>query len=127
MDEAGVWSQIESLYRADFRRFERVARAITGDRDSALDAVQEGFADALRHADQWARRGTLDGWVWRCVVNRTRKGRRLPALAETPSDESRVNGGSTDSELATRLAALPERQPLVGFPPHFPALEHRGE
>ena len=52
MDEAVVWSGIESLYRADFRRFERVARAILGDRDSALDAVQEGFADALRHAGQ---------------------------------------------------------------------------
>jgi hypothetical protein len=37
-----VWSQIESLYRARFRRFERVARAITGERESALEAVQEG-------------------------------------------------------------------------------------
>jgi dipeptidyl aminopeptidase/acylaminoacyl peptidase len=44
MDEGGVWSQIESLYRADF---ERVARAITGDRETALESVQEGFADAL--------------------------------------------------------------------------------
>jgi RNA polymerase sigma-70 factor (ECF subfamily) len=125
MDEAGVWSQIESLYRADFRRFERVARAITGDRDSALDAVQEGFADALRHADQWAQRGTLDGWVWRCVVNRARKGRRRRAPAETPNAESRVDSGSTDTELAARLAALPERQRLVVFLRYFADLEYR--
>jgi RNA polymerase sigma-70 factor, ECF subfamily len=125
MDEAGVWSQIESLYRADFHRFERVARAITGDSDSALDAVQEGFADALRHADQWARRGSLDGWVWRCVVNRARKGRRRRAVTETPSDERGADGESTNSELGTRLAALPERQRLVVFLRYFADLEYR--
>ena len=48
-------------------RFVRVARAVTGDRDSALEAVQEGFADALRNSGQWQGRGPLAGWVWRCV------------------------------------------------------------
>jgi DNA-directed RNA polymerase specialized sigma24 family protein len=37
---------IERLYRERFAHFERLARAVTGDRESALDAVQEGFADA---------------------------------------------------------------------------------
>jgi len=60
MTETTVWPEIESLYRSDFARFVRVARAVTGDRESALEAVQEGFADALRNALQWQGRGPLE-------------------------------------------------------------------
>jgi RNA polymerase sigma-70 factor, ECF subfamily len=123
MVEAGVWSQIESLYRAQFRQFERVARAITLDRESALEAVQEGFADALRRSDQWAGRGPLEGWVWQCVVNRARKARRRPVV-ELP-DQGTTNGSRDESELAVRLAALPERQRLVVFLRYFADLDYR--
>ena len=125
MDEAGVcWSQIESLYRAQFRQFERVARAITGDRDSAVEAVQEGFADALRHSAQWTGRGQLEGWVWRCVVNRARKARRRP-VSTLPAEERVTNDGPGAAELGVRLAALPERQRLVVFLRYFADLEYR--
>jgi RNA polymerase sigma-70 factor (ECF subfamily) len=123
MDEARLWSEIESLYRAEFGRFERVARAITGDRDSALESVQEGFADALRRSGQWAGRGPLEGWVWRCVVNRARKARRRP-VRELPEGGT-SNGSADDSELRLRLAALPERQRLVVFLRYFADLEYR--
>ena len=125
MAESDVWSQIESLYRAHFRQFERVARAITGDRESALEAVQEGFADALRNASQWADRGPLEGWVWRCVVNRARKVRRRPAFEVTGGEPSSNGGPPSDSELGARLAALPERQRLVVFLRYFADLEYR--
>jgi RNA polymerase sigma factor (sigma-70 family) len=124
MDEAGVWwSQIESLYRARFPQFERVARAITGNRESALEAVQEGFADALRHSDQWSGRGQLDGWVWRCVVNRARKARPRPVV-ELPADERETNDAHGVAELGVRVAELPERQRLVVFLRYFADLEY---
>jgi RNA polymerase sigma-70 factor (ECF subfamily) len=122
MGEADVWPQIESLYRERFGQFVRVARAVTGDRETALEAVQEGFADALRHADQWARRGSLEGWVWRCVVNRARKARPRPAPDLPPEGNGRPDG---DSDLRARLAALPERQRLVVFLRYFADLEYR--
>ena len=125
MDEAGVWSSIEALYRAEFPRFERVARAITANRDSALDAVQEGFADALRNARQWSGRGPLEGWVWRCVVNRARKARRSGALIEPPPVGDRPDARQGDTDLSIRLAALPERQRLVVFLRYFADLEYR--
>lgn len=124
MDEDAVWPLIESLYRAQFPHFERVARAITGDRDSALEAVQEGFADALRRSGQWAGRGSLEGWVWRCVVNRARKVQRRPVVV-LPVDERRSEGSQDESELGVRLAALPERQRLVVFLRYFADLEYR--
>ena len=124
MDKANLWPEIESLYRAEFGRFERVARAITGDRDSAFEAVQEGFADALRRSGQWAGRGPLEGWVWRCVVNRARKARRRPVV-EMPISEPQIDGDHDQSELVLRLAALPERQRLVVFLRYFADLEYR--
>jgi RNA polymerase sigma-70 factor (ECF subfamily) len=124
MDEASLWPEIESLYRAKFRQFERVARAITGDRDSALEAVQEGFADALRHSGQWAGSGALEGWVWRCVVNRARKARRRPLL-ELSADDQGTDGRHEESELVARLAGLPERQRLVVFLRYCADLEYR--
>jgi len=124
MDEASLWPEIESLYRAKFRQFERVARAITGDRESALEAVQEGFADALRSSDQWTGRGPLAGWVWRCVVNRARKA-RLRRVVDLPVAEQPTNGHHDESELAVRLAVLPERQRLVVFLRYFADLEYR--
>ncbi len=119
-----MWSRIESLYRGQFGRFERVARAITGDRESALEAVQEGFADALRHSGQWAGRGQLEGWLWRCVVNRARKALPRPVV-ELPADERGAIVGRGDGELAVRLAGLPERQRLVVFLRYFADLEYR--
>jgi RNA polymerase sigma-70 factor (ECF subfamily) len=122
MDEAGVWARIESLYRERFPQFVRVARAVTGDRESALEAVQEGFADALRNSEKWEGRGSLEGWVWRCVVNRARKARPRPVPELPPGENGRPDH---DSELRARLAALPERQRLVVFLRYFADLDYR--
>lgn len=123
MGETDVWPQIESLYRSRFERFVRVARAVTGDRELALDAVQEGFADALRHAEGWSGRGPLEGWVWRCVVNRAHKARpRQQPVGKIYSNQHSDEG---DPELRARLAALPERQRLVVFLRYFADLGYR--
>jgi DNA-directed RNA polymerase specialized sigma24 family protein len=50
MADHDAWASIEAVYRADFARFARFARAVTGDRETALEAVQEGFA--MRFARQ---------------------------------------------------------------------------
>jgi RNA polymerase sigma-70 factor (ECF subfamily) len=116
MADPDAWAPIEAIYRRDFSRFARFARAVTGDRETALEAVQEGFADALRKADGWRGSGALEAWVWTCVLNRARKARPR-ALPDTPSS---VNGTpETDPDLRARLSALPERQRLVVFLRYF--------
>jgi RNA polymerase sigma factor (sigma-70 family) len=58
------------------------------------------------------------------VVNRARKARARP-LVDLPAEEQPNNGHRDESELAVRLAALPERQRLVVFLRYFADLEYR--
>src|SRR3954471_22027635 len=117
------WGEIEGVYREGYSRFVRVASAITGDRESGVEAVQDGFADALRYAGQWSGRGPLQAWVWRCVVNRARKARARPRSLELDSSVADPTG--VDSDLLARLATLPERQRLVVFLRYFADLDYR--
>jgi RNA polymerase sigma-70 factor (ECF subfamily) len=125
MAEATMWPEIESLYRSRLAQFVRVARAVTGDRESALEAVQDGFADALRNAGQWRGEGPLEGWVWRCVVNRARKARRGVAVEVWDGDRRTGSNDPGDGDLRIGLAALPERQRLVVFLRYFADLDYQ--
>jgi DNA-directed RNA polymerase specialized sigma24 family protein len=60
---------LEDLYRGRYRYFLRVATAIVGDEASGHDAVQDGFAQALREQQSFRGEGPLEAWVWRIVVN----------------------------------------------------------
>lgn len=122
-----TWRGVELLYREKFVRFEQVARAITEDRELAREAVQDGFADALRAADQYEERGPLEAWVWRCVVNRAKKARRPRLeLLETPPDipDSNGTGIGSGTELRARIAALSERQRLAVFLRYYADLDY---
>lgn len=66
MDE--VAQGIERLYRERYVRFRNGVAPVTGSYDTARDAVQEGFARALRARDQFRGEGSLEGWVWRIVL-----------------------------------------------------------
>ena len=107
-----VEDALEQVYRERLVAFVRVASAIVGDRDRALDVVQEGFARALAHADEFQGEGSLEGWVWRVVVNEAR--RRRPA-------ESRLDDVGW---LRAAVAALPERQRTVLFMRYYADLEY---
>jgi RNA polymerase sigma factor (sigma-70 family) len=120
--------EFEDLYRRRFNRFLRVAIAISGDREAAFEAVQEGFAHAIRNRRSYRAEGPLEAWVWRAVVNSARKQRRSPS--SHPLEEAFVpapNGGepTTGSELGSLIALLPERQRLVLFLRYYADLDYR--
>ena len=122
MRDRDRWREIELVYREGFSRYVRVARAIVGDRETAAEAVQDGFADALRRSDQFSGRGSLEGWVWQCVLNRARKARARRALPAEAEESSHT--ADPDPDLRARLAALPERQRLVVFLRYFADLSY---
>ncbi len=120
---------LEALYRARFQSFLRIAATITGDPSSAHDAVQDGFARALRSLDTFRGEAPLEAWVWRIVLNAACDVRPAGAIepvahrgesTHPPTDEDGL-----DSELAVWIAGLPERQRQMIFLRYEADLDYR--
>jgi RNA polymerase sigma factor (sigma-70 family) len=115
---------IERLYERDFVAFVRVARGIVGDRERALEAVHDGFADAIRARASVRDDAALEAWVWRTVVNAARKATRRP-LVEAAREPEPVTEPPALRALAPSLAKLPERQRLVVFLRYYADFDYR--
>jgi RNA polymerase sigma factor (sigma-70 family) len=117
---------IERAYRAGYPRLLRVAVALLGDVDRGRDAVQEAFVRALRSRRDLRRIDSLDGWLWRTLVNVClAQGRRAHGVAEDPP-EHEANGQPEEwPEVRAAIAALPERQRVVLFLRHYADLDYR--
>lgn len=120
--EGADLEQIEAVYRRSAARLRRVAAAIIGDREAALEAVQTGFSIAVRRRADFRDEGHLDAWIWRIVVTEARDARaRLFACDRAESKDDASEGvlvahedGARD-ERPNALAELSERQRLVVF------------
>jgi RNA polymerase sigma factor (sigma-70 family) len=66
---AASLDEIERIYRERGGDFYRFAYARTGDANAARDAVQEGFANAVRGRRRYRGSGSVDAWIARCVIN----------------------------------------------------------
>jgi RNA polymerase sigma factor (sigma-70 family) len=119
-------AELESVYRARFAAFCRVAAGIVGDRDLAPDVVQEAFGTAIRRRASYARRGPLEAWLWRLVVNTARDHRQLRARSRTAAVEPPSRDGQAESPgaVAEAVSLLPERQRLVLFLRYYADLEY---
>ena len=61
--------EIEEIYRRRGDGYFRLAVARLGDVQLARDAVQEGFARAIRGRDSYRGGGSVEAWIARCVIN----------------------------------------------------------
>jgi RNA polymerase sigma-70 factor, ECF subfamily len=119
-----------ALYRGSYHRYLRVAEAIAGDVELAHDAVQEAFARALRSRSSFRGTGSIEGWVWRIVVNSARAARRGANQGQVPLDDDGPEASARDSEpradnVRAVIAGLPERQRLVLFLRYYADLDYR--
>jgi RNA polymerase sigma factor (sigma-70 family) len=121
-------AQLEVLYRERFRVFKRVAVAIVGDQERAVEAVHDGFADAIRGRRGFRGTGPLEAWVWRAVVNAARRASREPSdLVLQEESYARRNGSFAlePTALYEVIRSLPERQRLVLFLRYYGDLDYR--
>jgi RNA polymerase sigma factor (sigma-70 family) len=121
--------ELEGIYRRRYPQFLRVATAILGDEASGHDAVQEGFARALRSQRSFRNEGSVEGWVWRTVVNAAvALRRRQVARRENLElvEAAGANGHAAD-ETGVRawVASLPERQRLAVYLRYYADLDYR--
>jgi RNA polymerase sigma-70 factor, ECF subfamily len=116
-------AELERVYRADFLRFVRVATAIAGDEESGADAVHDAFVQAVRKRRSYRGDGSLEGWLWRIVVNTAKKqaGREPVAEQEKPPPPHENGFGDPVRSL---IASLPERQRLALFLRYYADLDY---
>lgn len=119
--------EIEAVYRRRLPELRRVAAAITGNRDAAVDAVQDAFALAVHKRGQFRREGSLDAWLWRIVVHAARdaaaRSKQLTAHGGVAVDVVAPEVGSP-GQVHALVAELPERQRLVLFLRYYADLDY---
>jgi RNA polymerase sigma-70 factor (ECF subfamily) len=119
--------EIEQVYRNRLPELWRIAAAVSGSREAAPDLVQEAFVRAVRRIDSFRGDGSLEGWLWRIVVNVARNGRReaqLGSLTDEPAETSQSPLGDVQGELAAAMSRLSERQRLVVFLRYYADLDY---
>jgi RNA polymerase sigma-70 factor, ECF subfamily len=116
--------ELEALYRERYPYFLRVAGLIAGDTERAHDAVQEGFAGAIRSRRTYRGDGPLEAWAWRAVVNAAKQ-RGLEPIPEVLVPLSQNGEAAERHAVREWLALLPERQRLAVFLRYFADLDYR--
>ena len=116
---------IERLYRERYTRFRNGVAPVTGSYEAAHDAVQEGFARALRANRQYSGRGSLEGWVWRIVLRTAIEQRRPHEEISLNAVDPEFVEPERDFALAAAVRALPPRRRLVLFLRYFADLPYR--
>jgi RNA polymerase sigma-70 factor (ECF subfamily) len=119
---------IEDLYRSRYASYRGGVAALAGD-DAARDVVQEAFAQALRHREDYRGEGegSLAAWVWRIAFRAALRSRSngdreltLDELVETAP----VPRAERDPELAEAVRCLAPRRRLVVYLRYFADLPY---
>jgi RNA polymerase sigma-70 factor (ECF subfamily) len=123
-------AEIETVYRRRGAEFERVATAIVRDREIARDVVQDAFVTLVQRRGSFARRGTVDAWAWKAVVNtalnrrRTTRRHAVTALDDLADYSGTAVEREVDRRVLASLNELPERQRLVVFLRYYADLDY---
>ena len=120
---------IEAVYRERFAGFVRLARAITGEEQAALDAVHDGFVRAVRYRRKLRDADSAAGWICRIVLNEAKRraadaARYVPVPTEKLDHGAETNGHREPGAFEAALVALPERQRLALFLRHYADLDY---
>lgn len=128
MSRDDVLPRIEAVYSERFERFYRVAFAIVRDRETAWDAVQDGFAAAIRGRDGFRGEAPIELWLWRIVVNRAFAVAARAQTAELAVDDlplEQPHEHVLPGDMAAAVGGLPPRQRLVLFLRFYADLDYR--
>jgi RNA polymerase sigma-70 factor (ECF subfamily) len=120
--------ELRAIYEGRLGELTRVATAIVTDPQTAEDAVQEAFVRAVRQRHSYDGRGSLNGWVWRIVVNAARdaQAKHRDVLDPDASDTTASTDDPDPRRALVRAAIelLPERQRLVLFLRYYADLDY---
>lgn len=115
----GDHDAFNQIMRSHEDRVFSVCFRIMGNREQALDAVQETFLTAFRKADQFKGKSALGTWIYRIAVNtcydqlRKQKRRRADPIPDhldpaDPSAEDAMDSAALRPELQRAVESLPD-------------------
>ena len=115
---------IAAVYRRRYVGFAAALATVTGDAEAGRDAVQEGFALALRERSKF-RGGSLEAWIWKISLRaalRARQSDGQPTVIDAA--EPQVVDRTRDPELTAAIGSLPPRRRLIVFLRYFADLSY---
>jgi RNA polymerase sigma factor (sigma-70 family) len=110
--------ELERLYHDRYVGFRNALATVTGSYDTARDAVQEGFARAIEHREDF-RGGSLAAWVWRIALRAALDGHRRDRGMVNSLPQPSLLESSRDPMLDEAVRALPPRRRLIVFLRYF--------
>jgi len=111
---------LEELYTERFVPFRNALATVTGSRESARDAVQEGFARALAERHRYRDEAPLAAWVWKIAFRVALETKKRPlALPLEDSADPQLLEPERHPELNAALRRLPPRRRLIVFLRYF--------
>ena len=122
MDKRG--RAVERVYRERYVGFRNAVATVTGDYESARDAVQEGFTRAYRSRAQFRSEGSFEGWVWRIVLRTALEQRNRAAPVSLDEVAVELVEPERDPALAEALRELSPRRRLMVFLRYFADLPY---
>lgn len=101
---AGDRAALDALFRRYRSVAYRVAHRLLGNEADALDAVQDGFVNALAHLDRFGGRSTFKTWLLRVVCNAAhdvgRRRKRAERFPQAPAAAAPDRFGADDRPAA---------------------------
>jgi RNA polymerase sigma-70 factor (ECF subfamily) len=82
------------------------------------------FVTAVRRRESFARVGSLDGWIWRIVINAARDARASRVETVEVLDSSVPESDDRRAGVRAAVGGLPERQRLVLFLRYYADLDY---
>jgi len=110
----------EDLYRSAFRRVYPALVVTLMDRDAALDALHDAFAEGLRRPP--VDRRNVEGWLYVVALRKGRRRFRLPIalpLIDRPTSDRALDDVLLRDEVGQLLARLSQRQRAIVVAHYF--------
>ena len=123
-NEGASPAAIEKVYRDRYKSFLRLGYALLSNAEQARDAVQETFSIALRSSGSFRGEGSLEGWLWKTMLNVCRQEQRhRRRFSDESAPEQPTNGHAQEwRELRALVAALPEHERHAVFLRYYAGL-----
>jgi len=97
---AGDPSSQRQLFESQYGKMLGVCMRYASDSDQAKDMVQEGFIKVFKNLERFNRKGSLEGWIRRIIVNNAidtiRRDKRSPLVVD--SEELLDEGAEWDEQ-----------------------------